>query len=119
MRVLVISEKAATPKIHQYKFQKNCRLEVGHWDGRMQPYHALAARASFRDRQFISKINGKRFHLSGRSILSAWHMGWWPTPKMLANWPLPDDRLLNASRFRADEDNLELLLDDDLIVDAR
>jgi hypothetical protein len=29
MRVLVISEKAATPKIHQYKFQKNCRLEVG------------------------------------------------------------------------------------------
>jgi len=29
MRVLVIPEKAATPKIHQYKFQKNCRLEVG------------------------------------------------------------------------------------------
>jgi hypothetical protein len=39
--------------------------------------------------------------------------------KMVANWPLPDDRMLHASRFRADEDNLELLLDDDLIVDAR
>jgi hypothetical protein len=65
MRVLVISEKAATPKIHQYKFQKNCRLEVGHLDGRMQPYHALAALASFRDRQFISKINETRFCLSG------------------------------------------------------
>jgi hypothetical protein len=85
----------------------------------MQPYHALAARASFRDRQFISKINEKRFHLSGRSIWSASHVGWWPPRKMVANWPLPDDRLLNASRFRADEDNLELLLDDDLIVDAR
>jgi len=75
MRVLVIPEKAATPKIHQYKFQKNCRLEVGHSDGRMQPYHALAARASFRDSQFISKINGKRFCLSARSILPAAHRG--------------------------------------------
>jgi hypothetical protein len=46
-------------------------------------------------------------------------VGWWPPRKMVANWPLPDDRLLLASRFRADEDNLELLLDDDLIVDAR
>jgi hypothetical protein len=27
MRVLVIPEKAATPKIHEYKFTKNWRLE--------------------------------------------------------------------------------------------
>ncbi len=85
----------------------------------MQPYHALAARASFRDRQFISKINGKRFHLSGPLDLVGLACGMVAARKMVANWPLPDDRLLNASRFRADEDNLELLLDDDLIVDAR
>jgi hypothetical protein len=40
-------------------------------------------------------------------------------PQNCSQSPLPDDRLLNASRFGADEDNLELLLDDDLIVDAR
>jgi hypothetical protein len=77
----------------------------------MQPYHALAARASFRDRQFINKINGKRF-LPERPAQSC-RPGIW----MVA--PRPDDRMLHASRFGADEDNLELLLDDDLIVDAR
>jgi hypothetical protein len=73
MRVLAIPEKAATPKIHQYKFTKiheykfttNWRLKVRRSNDRMQPYHALAARASSRDRQFMSKINRKRFCLSG------------------------------------------------------
>jgi hypothetical protein len=65
MRVLVIPEKAATLKMHQYKFTKNWPLRVRRSNDRMQPYHALAARAAFRDRQFISKINGKRFCLSG------------------------------------------------------
>ena len=62
---------------------------------------------------------GNVFTWAARSIWSTSHVGWWPPRKMVANWPLPDDRMLNASRFRADEDNLELLLDDDLIVDAR
>jgi len=85
MRVLVIPEKAATPKIHEYKFQKNCRLEVGHSDGRMQPYHALAARASFRDSQFISKINGKRFCLSGPLGLVGLACGMVAAPQIVAN----------------------------------
>jgi hypothetical protein len=41
-----------------------------HSDDRTQPYHALAARTAFRGRQFISKINGKRFCLSGPLDLS-------------------------------------------------
>lgn len=85
----------------------------------MQPYHTLAARASFCDRQFISKINGRRFCLNGPLNLVGLAYGMVADRKMVANWPLPDDRMPNASRFRADEDNLELLLDDDLIVDAR
>jgi hypothetical protein len=85
----------------------------------MQPYHALAARASFRDSQFISKINGKRFCLSGPLDLVGLACGMVAAPQNCSQSPLPDDRMLNASRFRADEDNLELLLDDDLIVDAR
>jgi hypothetical protein len=59
MRFLVIQEKAATPKIHQYKSSR--RLDVRHSDGRIKSYHALAAHAAFGGRQFISKINGKQF----------------------------------------------------------
>jgi hypothetical protein len=62
---------------------------------------------------------GNVFCLSGPLNLVGLAYGWWPTRKIVANWPRPDDRMLHASRFGADEDNLELLLDDDLIVDAR
>ena len=119
MRVLVIPEKAATPKIHQYKFQKNCRLEVGPfgWSNATLPRFGSTRLLS---RQAIYKQNQwETFHLSGPLDLVGLACGMVAARKMVANWPLPDDRLLNASRFRADEDNLELLLDDDLIVDAR
>jgi hypothetical protein len=36
-----------------------------------------------------------------------------------ANQPLTNDRMLSMSRLVAEEDNLELLLNDDLIVHAR
>ena len=38
--------------------------------------------------------------------------------KNAANRPLTNDRMLSTSRLIADEDNLELLLNDNLVVDA-
>ena len=83
-----------------------------------RPYHALAARTAFRDRKFISKIKEKRFYLGGPLDLVVGAWGRWPPRKIVANWLRSNDSMLHASRLGAHEDNLELLLDDDLIVDA-
>lgn len=42
----------------------------------------------------------------------------WPTRKNAANRPLTNDRMLSTSRLVADEDNVELLLSDNLVIDA-
>jgi hypothetical protein len=66
MRVLVIPEKAASPKIHWYNFQKElppAGMLIGGSNGTL-PRFGRAQCASL-DRQFISKINGRRFCLTG------------------------------------------------------
>ena len=58
------------------------------------------------------------FYLSGPLDLAGRAWGRWPPRKVAANWPRSNDGTLHASRLGAHEHNLELLLDDDLIVDA-
>jgi hypothetical protein len=48
----------------------------------------------------MSKINRKRFHLSGPPDLAGRAWGWWPPRKFVANRPLPDDHMLRHEMAR-------------------
>jgi len=120
MRVLVISEKAATPEINWYKFQKRsagCRYAIWMVECNLTtlwqsaPPFAAAGNSSV-------KSMGKTFYWAAPATLPIPHRGGGGGVKSSPIGPRSNDSMLHASRLGAHEDNLERLLDDDLIVDA-